>query len=77
MELDYSDLYGIRTLVFQETEPQSNKYYQVILNQEEFKRMSLSLGSVVGEIRKGIDAVQLKISEETYDLPDLQEAVDE
>lgn len=74
MELDYSSIYEQRMLIFIETEPQSNKYKQLILNPKEFKNISDALGKVVGEVN--IDektAVGNYVeSEEEYELPDLQ-----
>lgn len=72
--LDFDELYGIRILIFQEMEPQSNKYCQVFLNEEQFKAMSLTLGKFTGEtVRDGIDEVELQLSTEEYTLPDLRQ----
>ena len=37
MKVDTHELYTIRTLIFLETEPQSNEYHQVMLDKETFK----------------------------------------
>jgi len=74
MKLDTGDFYSTRVLVFMETSPQSNKYNQLFLNAEEFKRMSLTLGTETGEKdTNGNDIVKLNHSEEEYTLPDLKE----
>lgn len=67
------DLYGTRMLVFIEAEPHSNKYRQVYLDAEEFRKVSLSIGTVVSTDENGIDEVNVRYSEETYELPDLRE----
>ncbi len=67
-----SDIFGTRLLIFIEESPQSNKYRQVFLNEEEFKKVSFSIGDVVSE-DDGIETVIYKQSEEIYDLPDLRE----
>lgn len=70
----HMELYGIRTLLFMETEPQSNKYRQVELTAEEFKNVNMSYGKNTGAIiREGVNEVELHLSEEIYDLPDLPE----
>lgn len=71
----YCELYGVRLLVFMETAPQSNNYHQVILNPDQFKRVSDSIvhgAKVVG--REGSrEIIESPLSEETYPLPDLKE----
>jgi transcription-repair coupling factor (superfamily II helicase) len=65
-------MYGIRLLVFIETEPQSNKYHQVILNPKQFRSVSKILGRVIS--KEGSKEIkEMVISEEIYTLPDLQE----
>jgi hypothetical protein len=66
-------LSSTRLLVFIESKPLSNKYRQVLLNAEEFKNLSFSLGKVVGKEDENTETVELRFSEEVYDLPDLQE----
>lgn len=66
------DLYGIRVLFFIEEEPQSNKYRQIILTPEEFKKVSMSIGSVV-QVDGHDQTVELNLSDELYTLPDLQD----
>lgn len=61
-----------RLLVFLETEPQSNKYRQVILTPEQFKKMSDVICEVVD--KKGDEeTVSINMSIGTYLLPDLNE----
>lgn len=74
-EINYSDLYGVRVLIFMETEPQSNKYVQVILSPEMFKNMTETICVKTGNVvREGVDETKIKTSEEEYTLPDLPEA---
>lgn len=74
-EINYEDLYGLRVLVFMETEPQSNKYHQVLLSPEMFKSMSATLYQKTGKVEGDIEEVILKTGDEEYNLPDLPEAV--
>lgn len=68
----FDNLYGTRLLIFLEDKPQSNKYHQVLLTLDEFKKASMMIGTVVEE--KGHkQIVELQMSEELYDLPDLEE----
>lgn len=74
-KLEYSDIYGLRTLVFVEKEPQSNKYFQVLLSPEMFKNMTATISKPTGrKLESGSDEHELQTSEEEYDLPDLPEA---
>jgi len=65
-------IYGIRLLVFVEDAPQTNTYRQVLFTPEEFKRTSLSIGTVT-EKNGHKEVIELQMSEETYTLPDLNE----
>lgn len=67
------EMYGTRLLVFLEETPQSNKYRQVLLTKEEFKKMSLSVGEPTGKEEGGNDVVEMQLSDDLYDLPDLTE----
>lgn len=74
MEKDLKDaMYGTRLLVFVEESPQSNKYRQVILDPEEFKRVSMNLGTVTGKLDDQTENVEIQMSDEIYNLPDLQQ----
>ncbi len=66
-------MYGTRLLIFVEEDPQSNKYRQVLLTPEEFKKASMNLGTVTGMLDDNTENVELQMSEELYDLPDLQQ----
>lgn len=69
---DLTEIYCLRTLVFLETEPQSNKYNQVLLNSEMFKKMTDIISK---KIKSGeIEEREIKLSEEIYPLPDLPES---
>lgn len=73
MELDPSDIYSLRVLVFTEIEPQSNKYCQVILDKEHYKMLTKILGTYTGNVLEGnIKEIQIETSVEEYDLPDLK-----
>ncbi len=68
-------LHSTRLLVFLEKEPLSNEYSQVMLDPEQFKHFSFSLGKIVArhdpsDPRK-IDKVAVDITPETFKLPDL------
>lgn len=64
-----------RLLVFLETDAQSNKYNQVLLSPEQFKKVSDAIINTkrTGEdLKPEMEEVELTTSEEEYDLPDLQ-----
>ena len=67
-----SEVFNTRLLVFLEDRPQSNEYRQIFLNAEEFKKMSSSIGKVVGKEPNGNDTVEFRYSDEIYSLPDLR-----
>lgn len=73
--LPSQELYSIRTLVFQETEPQSNKYKQIIFTPEEFKRTAETIGKIIKKStdESHIDIIEVTLSDEVYMLPDLPE----
>lgn len=70
--MELKELYTQRTLIFIEEEPQSNKYRQVILTPEEFKRVSDNLGRIASEA-DGIEQIEINLSDEIYTLPDLKD----
>ena len=80
-----SELFSQRCLVFLETEPQSNKYSQVILSQEQFKKISDAIISTFvpeehpeleeGTLAPGMEIVNIELSEEEYELPDLKQNI--
>lgn len=74
MKVDTHELYTVRTLIFLETEPQSNEYHQVMLDQETFKKITEVMSTLVKD--GDIQEVNLDLSEETYKLPDLQDIYD-
>lgn len=70
-------MYGTRMLVFIEEEPQSNKYRQVLLNAEQFKKVSDSIIKIEKQAdENGQEIVSFDQSEESYTLPDLKEIHD-
>lgn len=84
-EIDYSELYGQRILVFFENEPQSNKYHQVLLTPDMYRAMTATICKKRGEtftlernnegrFEPKIEQMEIKTSEEEYSLPDLSEA---
>ncbi len=74
---NFGELYSTRMLIFLETKPQSNEYYQVYLNPEEFKRFSATIGRPTGKKdEKDNDIIEIQMSTEIYDLPDLREIDD-
>lgn len=76
--MDTDSLYELRMLVFLENEPQSNKYSQVILNNEQFKKLSDCIAEIMGgnvkndSLRNNYVETDITLSEENYWLPDLQ-----
>lgn len=73
MELDYNELYSTRLLLFIEDKALSNKYRQVYLNKEEFKRVAFAFGRETGEKDGDTNIIEYLQSKEIYDLPDLKE----
>lgn len=45
--VDPAPLYELRIVVLMETSPQSNKYRQIVLDQQQFRDMSQHLGKLV------------------------------
>lgn len=69
-----NELYKCRVLIFFEDAPQSNKYHQVILNKEQFKKVSFAIFQPTGlKCLHGHDQVNVEGSDEIYNLPDLKE----
>tara|TARA_Y100000310_G_C20387157_1_gene670989 strand:+ start:410 stop:610 length:201 start_codon:yes stop_codon:yes gene_type:complete len=60
----FNEIYSTRLLVFIESEPQSNKYQQVILTPKQFKEVSDDIS---------LEGDKLRLSKEIYKLPDLRE----
>jgi len=75
LEKLHSEIYSTRLLIFMETEPQSNKYNQIIFTPEQFKEISLKLSNLFPyRGKKGnLELFEIKESEEEYTLPDLKE----
>lgn len=74
-ELNYTDLYGLRVLVFMEIEPQSNKYCQVLLSPQMYKNMTATLAHKTGnKLSDGMDEMTIKAGEKEYELDDIPEA---
>lgn len=71
-----SNLYEQRQLLFIETEPQSNKYRQVLLSPEEFKKVSESFGHLV-RTEGSMEVRSISMSDEIHELPDLQSICEE
>lgn len=75
MKIDRNDVYELRMLVFVEVEPQSNLYNHVLLNPEQYKKISDAIYEVTsqdGDRQVG----KLETSVEVYPMPDLK-AIDE
>ena len=63
-----------RTLVFTESEANSNKYQQVYLDNEQYKVVTDAIGKKNGEKDDyGDDIYELRLSEEIFELPDLKD----
>lgn len=69
---DKHELNSLRTLIFLEIEPQSNKYNQLYLNAEQFKQVTKYFGKLEGK-ENDIEEVKIESSTEEYTLPDLKE----
>ncbi len=69
-----SELYELRLLVFIETEPQSNKYNQVLLTMDQFKKVGDAIGKITesNDLRDGFEQREVSSSKEEYKLPDLR-----
>ena len=65
------ELWGTRLLVFLEDESHTNKYRQIYLDPEEFKKVSFSIGEKV--TKDGNEQIKLRLSDDVYELPDLKE----
>lgn len=80
MKIDPIELYTLRVLVFLETDAQSNKYNQVCLTAKQFKKMSDAISTELPEdktLKKEFRNYETLLSEEEYELPDLQEIYEE
>lgn len=78
--IDLGELYTVRVLVFMEKTPQSNEYFQVCLNREQFKEVSSAISRKLPDddnLKKGFENCETVISDETYNLPDLQQIYEE
>lgn len=73
--MESTELYELRMLIFLEKEPQSNKYYQVMVDAEQYKTITeaISKNSIAmdGMISEGTTMT----SEEEYTLPDLKNII--
>ena len=72
--MNNTELYEQRLLVFIETEPQSGEYQQLLLNGDEFKRLSDTIGTKVQDpdLREDFETLQINLSDDLYKLPDLK-----
>ena len=74
--INIQDLYTQRVLVFLETEPQSNIYAQVILNIDQYKKITTNIGRAVKAANKNnIEHYHVELSDEHYPLPDLPDVL--
>lgn len=71
--MDYSDIYGLRTLVFIESEPQSNKYHQVFLTQKQYYELTRLISKGINKLDGNIEETEIEVSDTEYNLPDLQD----
>ena len=77
---DPNDLYHVRVLVFMESAPFSNEYLQVMLNEDQFKTLSNTLGSLYKkemQMPDGTHRSVVRTGMTTHKLPDLPEAYKE
>lgn len=74
IQVNPTELYSQRVLIFMETEPQSNTYRQVILDAKKFKAMSDTISVETGrKLAENINEIEIELSDEEYVLPDLKE----
>lgn len=60
------EIYNLRVLLFIEAEPLTNRYYQILLNRDQFKKVSDALP--YDQVKQA-----LLVSDEEYKLPDLKQ----
>ena len=69
-------LHENRLLIFLETDPQSGKFQQLLLNAKQFKRISDAIFQdtriEMSDLKEGHEVAELEVSDETYNLPDLE-----
>ncbi len=71
----YKELCTLRMLMFLETEPQSNKYRQVLLKKKHYKGVTEAISKGIVVDRTGnIETLALKLSDVVYTLPDLDQS---
>lgn len=73
--MDLTQLYETRMLIFIETGPQTNKYRQVIVNNDQFKAISDIISTKIdaGKDKLGeYETMEIELSDEIYPLADLQ-----
>lgn len=71
--MDIRELYAIRTLVFVETEPQSNLYRQALLTQEQYKAMTTAISSNIIQGEDNLQTIEIELSDDIYPLPDIKD----
>lgn len=72
---NFDGLYEQRLLVFLETGAQTDKYNQVYLDKDQFKKVSDAIIKSKEDcegLREGKEMVIIDASEKEYELPDLQ-----
>jgi len=63
-----------RLLVFVEQSSRSNVYHQVLLDKEEFEKISLLVGEIISpQDHTGARTIAMNISSDEFNFPDLQE----
>ena len=70
---EIDELYRNRLLVFLETAPQSNKYFQVYFSPKDFERVLNAVDKTFPLIAPNVRSINLHVSNETYDIPDLKQ----
>ncbi len=69
---DFFILYEQKLIILLETDCGSNKYNQVILNEEQFKKVSNTISNCfeIKKINEEFEEIGIKLSEEEYTLPE-------
>jgi hypothetical protein len=73
----FSEINEIRILAFIESAPQSNKYHQIEMTKDEYKRFADSVSVPCGCEKHGGECYKVIAGDVAYELPDLRSTVDE
>lgn len=69
------ELYTIRMFIYLESSPQSNKYHQIILTREKYKKLSQFMFENIMDKCDDCDKKAWEVEDEFISLPDKDDAV--